>query len=313
MYDPSIGRWMTEDPKGFAAGDANLDRYAGNNPTNETDPSGLEPPTIWDQLKEAGKEIGEKAWESLGKEWEALLARDNIPTASFMGITRSYTGFTNKERKEVDDALHETFVKLEKARIAAKYWLELRAAGIGTTAIPGGKPFTHRRVRWLDAKPGPPKQNSVERTALAVRQLLDQSLPGYVAYWWRLDRVTKELKDRDNVLKFRRDKSADKRGDDTQAYVPDAPYSLGVILGDKLTTPTETIYIKTEFFKPGTDKVYALTRELGRRIGFSETGTGTMLYDADEWNNTVTTLAGLYDEMVAKGVKLPLRVRPRVE
>ncbi|MGL4419168.1 MAG: RHS repeat-associated core domain-containing protein, partial [Gemmataceae bacterium] len=38
------GRWMQEDPIGFAAGDVNLHRYVGNNPTNASDPSGLQPP-----------------------------------------------------------------------------------------------------------------------------------------------------------------------------------------------------------------------------------------------------------------------------
>ena len=40
MYDPTVGRFLEEDPKGFAAGDANLNRYVGNNPLNYTDPSG---------------------------------------------------------------------------------------------------------------------------------------------------------------------------------------------------------------------------------------------------------------------------------
>ena len=40
MLDPSIGRWLEEDPEGFDAGDANLFRYVGNDPTNETDPTG---------------------------------------------------------------------------------------------------------------------------------------------------------------------------------------------------------------------------------------------------------------------------------
>lgn len=40
MYDPTIGRWTTEDPIGFAGGDANLERYVGNDPTNATDPTG---------------------------------------------------------------------------------------------------------------------------------------------------------------------------------------------------------------------------------------------------------------------------------
>ena len=42
MYDPGTGRWTGEDPAGFAAGDANLHRYAGNNATGRTDPSGMD-------------------------------------------------------------------------------------------------------------------------------------------------------------------------------------------------------------------------------------------------------------------------------
>jgi len=41
MYDPSIGRFLTQDPLGFAAGDINLYRYVRNSPLNDTDPSGL--------------------------------------------------------------------------------------------------------------------------------------------------------------------------------------------------------------------------------------------------------------------------------
>jgi RHS repeat-associated protein len=40
-YSPSIQRWMSEDPIGFAAGDPNLNRYVGNMPVMYTDPSGL--------------------------------------------------------------------------------------------------------------------------------------------------------------------------------------------------------------------------------------------------------------------------------
>ncbi|GAA5510293.1 RHS repeat-associated core domain-containing protein [Novipirellula caenicola] len=40
-YDPATGRWLSKDPIGFAAGDANLYRYVGNQATTETDPSGL--------------------------------------------------------------------------------------------------------------------------------------------------------------------------------------------------------------------------------------------------------------------------------
>jgi len=40
-YDARVGRWLSEDPLGFAAGDANLSRYVGNEPNGEVDPYGL--------------------------------------------------------------------------------------------------------------------------------------------------------------------------------------------------------------------------------------------------------------------------------
>jgi hypothetical protein len=46
MYDPTVGRWSTLDPMLFQAGDANLYRYVGNDPSSETDPSGLQASNI---------------------------------------------------------------------------------------------------------------------------------------------------------------------------------------------------------------------------------------------------------------------------
>ena len=46
-YSPALARFLSQDPMGFAAGDANWYRYVGNTPTTATDPSGLAcpPPT----------------------------------------------------------------------------------------------------------------------------------------------------------------------------------------------------------------------------------------------------------------------------
>jgi len=41
FYDPALGRFLSKDPSGFVGNDANLYRYAGGNPTNFRDPSGL--------------------------------------------------------------------------------------------------------------------------------------------------------------------------------------------------------------------------------------------------------------------------------
>ena len=40
-YDPTLRQFTSEDPLGFAAGDANLKRFVGNNPPVFTDPSGM--------------------------------------------------------------------------------------------------------------------------------------------------------------------------------------------------------------------------------------------------------------------------------
>jgi len=40
-YDAQTGKFISEDPLGFAAGDYNLSRYVENDPINKKDPSGL--------------------------------------------------------------------------------------------------------------------------------------------------------------------------------------------------------------------------------------------------------------------------------
>jgi RHS repeat-associated protein len=41
-YNPTLGRFMSEDPKGFEAGDYNLFRYCHNDPIDHTDPMGTD-------------------------------------------------------------------------------------------------------------------------------------------------------------------------------------------------------------------------------------------------------------------------------
>ncbi len=42
-YSPTLQRFIAEDPLGFGGGSVNLYAYAGNNPINASDPSGLQP------------------------------------------------------------------------------------------------------------------------------------------------------------------------------------------------------------------------------------------------------------------------------
>jgi RHS repeat-associated protein len=76
-YDASTGRWLSEDPISFAAGDVNLYRYVGNGPVNWTDPSGLEarpgkkPPKHWPEPKPKWKwDAGEGKYKKGGKYYD---------------------------------------------------------------------------------------------------------------------------------------------------------------------------------------------------------------------------------------------------
>lgn len=42
-YDPTVGRWTTKDPIGFAGGDTNLYAYVNGDPMSYIDPTGLSP------------------------------------------------------------------------------------------------------------------------------------------------------------------------------------------------------------------------------------------------------------------------------
>jgi len=70
-YDPRTGSWESEDPKGFDAGDANLGRYVGNQPTYATDPTGLESPTFSGR-RNRGQPTG--FWDSLSSSWHGMQA-----------------------------------------------------------------------------------------------------------------------------------------------------------------------------------------------------------------------------------------------
>jgi hypothetical protein len=76
IRDPNIGvlpgdllNSLSQDPIGFAAGDANLYRYVGNGPTNRTDPSGLD--DVFSDYTAGRKEL-----QRIYRRYAELYARD---------------------------------------------------------------------------------------------------------------------------------------------------------------------------------------------------------------------------------------------
>ena len=81
--DPTTGRWTTQDPLGFAAGDVNLYRTVFNAPTVFTDPSGLQfHGTAGTMSPESHRQLAEM-FERLGKAARQERARIQSNIAAF--------------------------------------------------------------------------------------------------------------------------------------------------------------------------------------------------------------------------------------
>src|ERR1700682_542989 len=76
-YHPGLGRFMSEDPKLFDAGDNNFFRYCGNDPEDRTDPMGLS-----DVSLNAQKKIDSSNLSGAGLNWEKMMNMGAITVAS---------------------------------------------------------------------------------------------------------------------------------------------------------------------------------------------------------------------------------------
>ena len=71
-YDPEVGRFISEDPIGFAGGDINLYSYVGNNPHGFIDPFGYSPcdPQKGKSQKQGGRSRRKRqSKDELAKDW----------------------------------------------------------------------------------------------------------------------------------------------------------------------------------------------------------------------------------------------------
>ncbi len=90
-YDFGVGRWLSDDPTGFAASDTNEYRYCGNSPANATDPSGLSPNVIiWINPTDMPKDFNVAAVEAQIN--ATLKARGVTITVKLMQTTRPKSG-----------------------------------------------------------------------------------------------------------------------------------------------------------------------------------------------------------------------------
>jgi RHS repeat-associated protein len=92
-YDPKQGRWISEDPIGFAGGQSNLSAYVGNDPTNLVDPNGTDFIAIGDRpITDAGA-VG--IYHYTLEYWRA---QDNPPLYKEIIGAAAVLGYVNAEK-----------------------------------------------------------------------------------------------------------------------------------------------------------------------------------------------------------------------
>lgn len=103
-YHPGLGRFMSEDPKGFDAGDYNLFRYCSNDPLDRVDPMGLAEVSI-DTLIKARSRAGLSTTQlesqrsaALGK-FNFLIKTINNPKRSIADVKKAAMGAVGDFRK----------------------------------------------------------------------------------------------------------------------------------------------------------------------------------------------------------------------
>ena len=99
MFDPTLGRWLQEDPAGFHGGDLNLYRALDNNPDGQVDPTGLAGEVTSIRIEGRSKE-SEKRLNGFFVEFKITVRGRNLTELEYTQYVSSKTqiwGGTGKE------------------------------------------------------------------------------------------------------------------------------------------------------------------------------------------------------------------------
>ncbi len=141
-YHPGLGRFMSEDPKLFDAGDYNFFRYCHNDPIDFTDPMGLDEAAPTHSPRETSQEraditnaerisLSQKSMESsIGGE----VAYQNLQSANMARAGSSEKGrsLTGRETNEARGVFHQK-IKYDPVRVVAGKYVPWQPNNIAIT------------------------------------------------------------------------------------------------------------------------------------------------------------------------------------
>ena len=129
-YDPSAGRFISQDPIGFSAGDVNLYRYVGNGPGDGTDPEGLSP---WDYFQPWAAVQG--VWEG---GWNIGAGVFNFGKESFLSdidVLNSTLAWASGERYGYGGYLSTTANSIQEEHLTAGEYYQIVGANVVTVGL----------------------------------------------------------------------------------------------------------------------------------------------------------------------------------
>ena len=118
FYNPQTERFTTKDPDGFAAGDSDLYRYVANDPTNATDPTGLEATyarRFWKAFSFTDWKLYVKAMTQLHhtkmQEFESLYRANGVTDIHAVENLRAVSASTHGEIRDLEKGFLDAELK----------------------------------------------------------------------------------------------------------------------------------------------------------------------------------------------------------
>jgi RHS repeat-associated protein len=212
-YDAETGRWLTKDPVGFGGGDTNVYGYAGNDPINSADPSGLMPSdkmAIMEQCAET-PQICEELLQEMGYAGGAAAGDGGGATAVGAAAVASgaAAAAASPQGQAAANAIPNLICKADEAEPA----IANAASAVSEAAdtLPGGPPdpttlmqLPSTVTQQYGAEVGIRLQKAMDMYA-AVDQILHED-NGYTWFFnmWQALRPYADTLTQDDALEFKR-------------------------------------------------------------------------------------------------------------
>jgi RHS repeat-associated protein len=157
-YDPFSGRFLAEDPLGFAAGDANLYRYGAGDPANNIDPDGRVLPVIALGIAALG------TWYAHG---QFSAAADNLNAESAIFYSKPVYQTTQADVDQYNAALDQFGSRVTRGSIGASF-ITLPLGGPVLSGALGGAVFGGTRSYATGASGSTIAVNAANNAALGA-------------------------------------------------------------------------------------------------------------------------------------------------